>query len=33
MIEIQYERDLMEAEMEEERAMASVNVYKEVENQ
>ena len=33
MNEIHYERDLMEAEMEEERAMASVNVYKELEDQ
>ena len=33
MSELQYERDLMEAEMEEERAMASVNVYKELEDQ
>ena len=30
MSEIQYERDLMEAEMEEEQAMASVNVFKEI---
>ena len=33
MNEIHYERDLMEAEMEEERVMASVNVYKELEDQ
>ena len=33
MSELQYERDLMEAEMEEERAMASVNVYKELDAQ
>ena len=30
MSEIQYERDLMEAEMEEEQALASVNVFKEI---
>ena len=33
MSALQYERDLMEAEMEAERAMASVNVYKELEDQ
>ena len=33
MSELQYERDLMEAEMEEEQAMTSVNVYKEFEDQ
>jgi len=33
MSEIQYERDFMEADIEEERAMASVNVYKELEDQ
>ena len=33
MSELQYERDLTEAEMEEERAMATVNVYKELEDQ